>query len=112
MPTCKDCLHVDVCKKMMVEAPEVHEPCQYFKDRSKFVELPCKVGDVFYGVDTYGINAYSCYGVGYGYVSKNKLGFLLFTVGHREYIFGEEAFLTEAEAEKSKERDNFDPRAD
>lgn len=80
--------------------------CNDFKDRSKFIELPCKVGDIFYGIDTYDINAYSCYGVGYGYVSANKIGFLLFAAGHREYIFGEEAFLTEAEAKQAlKERE-------
>lgn len=109
MSTCKDCLHLGVCEKYKRtdHLEELKDGCIFFKDRSKFIELPCKVGDVFYGIDTYGINAYSCYGVGYGYVSANKIGFLLFTVGRREYTFGEEAFLTEVEAEQAlKEQSN------
>jgi len=114
MSTCKDCIYYDLCadfnlttrscyKRSMQIVKDDGKPerCGFYKDRSKFVELPCKVGDVFYGIDTYGINAYSCYGVGYGYVGDNKLGFILFTVGRREYIFGKEAFLTEAEAEQA-----------
>lgn len=39
MATCKDCVHDEICRRMMVEVPEVHEPCYFFKDRSCFVEL-------------------------------------------------------------------------
>ena len=52
MATCKDCVHVEICRRMMVEVPEVHEPCDYFKDRSRLVELPCKVGDTLYTIVT------------------------------------------------------------
>ncbi len=43
--TCKDCVHVEICKLFMVETPDVHETCDYFKDRARFVELPegCKI---------------------------------------------------------------------
>lgn len=46
MASCKDCLHVDVCKSKDIfgDMPV----CSYFKDRTRFVELPCKVGDVVY----------------------------------------------------------------
>ena len=49
MATCKDCVHVDVCE----EYGEVFSlikggKCSLFKDRSRFVELPCKVGDTVY----------------------------------------------------------------
>ena len=64
MPTCKDCVHVDVCREyakdnltslamspaeiqMALTAAE-NKPCDRFKDRSKFIELPCKVGDFLY----------------------------------------------------------------
>lgn len=117
MPTCKECIHYEPCKDSYYNAEQLsrfplgflekenaEKNCAFFKDRSKFVEPPCKVGGVFYGIDTYGINAYSCYGVGYGYISANKLGFLLFAVGRREYIFGEDAFLTEEEAEQALRR--------
>ena len=48
MATCKDCLHFEVCKFMYGEEFEQHWPpfgtCDRFKDSSRFVELPCKVG--------------------------------------------------------------------
>lgn len=54
--TCKDCVHVEVCGtfSLLSEAFEIASPeriasdCKNFKDRSRFVELPCKVGDVVY----------------------------------------------------------------
>lgn len=52
MATCKDCLHFEVCNFMYGEEFEQHWPpfwtCDRFKDRSRFVELPCKVGDIMY----------------------------------------------------------------
>lgn len=54
MATCKDCLHFEVCKFMYGEEFEQHWPpfgtCDRFKDSSRFVELPCKVGDTVYAV--------------------------------------------------------------
>lgn len=64
MPTCKDCVHVDVCREyakdnltslamspaeiqMALTAAE-NKPCDRFKDRSLFVQLPCNVGDTVY----------------------------------------------------------------
>ena len=50
MKTCKDCIHSDVCH--IVEMSSWWELADYrcddFKDKSKFIELPCSVGD--YGV--------------------------------------------------------------
>lgn len=48
MASCKDCLHVDVCKSKDIfgDMPV----CSYFKDRNRFVELPCKVGDIIYEI--------------------------------------------------------------
>lgn len=48
MASCKDCLHVDVCKSKDIfgDMPV----CSYFKDRTRFVELPCKVGDIIYEI--------------------------------------------------------------
>lgn len=44
MATCRDCLHAEVC----LARKEVTKPCYFFKDRSRFVELPCKLGDVIF----------------------------------------------------------------
>ena len=40
--TCKDCLHYEVCYY------HDFEECEGFKDKSEWVHLPCKVGDVVY----------------------------------------------------------------
>ena len=50
--TCKECIHFDVCENLY----EIHgdglsgesHVCDYFADRSQFVELPCRVGDKVY----------------------------------------------------------------
>ena len=58
--TCKDCVHAEICKKYstmifedesLVElkmSNEEFDNCEHFKDRSRFVELPCHVGDTVY----------------------------------------------------------------
>lgn len=44
---CKDCHYSGMCK---FEAFRMGD-CQGFKDKSKFIELPCKVGEACYCVD-------------------------------------------------------------
>lgn len=61
MATCKECLHYDACggylpsdldadvfdyckKGIADEIPDIDERCSSFKDKSRFIELPCKVG--------------------------------------------------------------------
>ncbi len=52
MASCKDCIHFESCKNLY----ETHGEglsgdsyvCDFFKDQSRFVELPCKVGDKVY----------------------------------------------------------------
>ena len=58
MASCKDCVHADMCKYKDLPAPLsdsyiresecIENRCGDFKDRSRFVELPCKVGDTVY----------------------------------------------------------------
>lgn len=63
MAKCKDCLHVEVCREYVmglaaargveldateIEQVLVSDDCDNFKGRSRFVELPCKVGDTVY----------------------------------------------------------------
>lgn len=66
---CKDCLHYDVCGGYTLsdldcdvfhyaregradEIPDIEERCSGFKDKSRFVELPCKVGDTLFVLST------------------------------------------------------------
>lgn len=63
--TCKDCLHYDVCNDFIPsdldrdvfdycregrtdEIPDIEERCNGFKDKSRYIELPFKVGDTVY----------------------------------------------------------------
>ncbi len=61
MATCKDCIHYEVCKTekgstvfyreglLSSTYDQVDKICgALFKDRSRFVELPCNFGDVVY----------------------------------------------------------------
>ena len=47
MSTCKDCL----CFGMCLLSSEKVGICEEFKDRSKFIELPCKVGDTVWRIE-------------------------------------------------------------
>ena len=56
--TCKDCIHYDVCAKYnkVYERELSHRyctECKDFKDKSRYIELPCVDGDIlnFEGVD-------------------------------------------------------------
>lgn len=75
--TCKDCLCSDVCIETRDQIQmlayqsrnDVEKVCSNFKDKSRFVELPCKVGDTLYKVwylpchngETYS-DSYNCSG--------------------------------------------------
>jgi hypothetical protein len=58
MATCKDCLYYEPCSvlnaefkkhpKDFIETDLCAKQCTTFKDRSRLVELPCKVGDTVY----------------------------------------------------------------
>lgn len=47
MAICKDCVHVEVCAYVQ-NSNNAFEHCANFKDRSRFVGLPCKIGDTVY----------------------------------------------------------------
>ena len=43
--TCKDCIHNEMCYGTHTDNSTT---CCYYKDKSRFIELPCKVGDTVY----------------------------------------------------------------
>ena len=68
--TCKDCIHYDMCSGFTPtdldsdvfdycregrtdEIPDIEERCSSFKDRNRFIELPCKAGDTVYVLDDF-----------------------------------------------------------
>lgn len=50
MTTCNDCLYAEMCNDHLCYG-FTFEGCTQCKDRSRFVELPCKVGDTVYFAD-------------------------------------------------------------
>lgn len=55
--TCKDCIHNEVCSQFSkadganydyYTYANLSEKCECFKDKSRLVLLPCKVGDMLY----------------------------------------------------------------
>lgn len=57
MANCKDCLGFEFCLDRLgttkyydnvIAANNVEELCQKFKDRNRFVELPCNIGNTLY----------------------------------------------------------------
>ena len=117
MATCKDCLHIGICPNLNHET--VADKCPDFKDRSRFVELPCKVGDTVYAVRRCSCHRHddtpwkAC--VGKVALKSNKgiaraclyVSPTPFKVEHLSQI-GKTAFLTreEAEAELARRTDN------
>lgn len=55
---CKNCIKADVCKvveefkKEPVDGMYI-EGCEHFKDRTRFVELPCRTGDNIFHIGEY-----------------------------------------------------------
>lgn len=62
--TCKDCLHYELCDTQAFngfnknfEPEKDWKYCGVFKDKSKYIELPCKIGDTVYVLDYENDNA-------------------------------------------------------
>ena len=128
MVSCNDCLHIDVCEirtcymcdggGFKCDDCEIYsnyggkipsiKNCKYFKDRNRFVELPCKVGDTVYyitGLSRKYIKSaivneivINCNGISELFVSNDTVNF--------ENSF-DVFYLTREEAEQAlKEREN------
>ena len=122
--TCKDCIHYDLCRscsriQLGWHGNSVHyvenmeEICKDFKDRSRFVELPCKVGDTLFVptrnlVSEYKIVSFHVCGEGIWYRTNVIKGILTRLISDNVEIIGKTVFLTREGAEqalKLKERE-------
>lgn len=115
--TCKDCIHNDVCEALEMNGlAKVHpKQCGYFTDKSRYVKLPCKIGDTVYIIDNrdmLDIDPSVCsvvedeiYEMGYGRTQSGELKwlFLVYETGEDFYDdeIGKFVFLTKEEAEKA-----------
>ncbi len=126
--TCKDCIHYDVCEDYKRNICTVcnlrHEEfcmnngiCDYFKDKSKYIELPCKVGETVYHYCK-SVNQIVPYVVEDIHIDKEQTRYFAtaFDIYYNEYLdeieftedeIGKTVFLTQSEAEqKLKEMQN------
>ena len=111
--TCKDCLHVDVCYMAEHYGADLTEDgqeydCYQFQNKSRFVELPCKIGDTVWALRHF----HSCLipqksTVSEMYFTRDmKLHITVKYIGRG--IWGEKIFPTceDAEAALRKEEEN------
>lgn len=104
MATCKDCLHYEACKAVLDAAgffsDDIEEmlnaiKCQNFADKSRFAELPCKVGDTVCWYSRSG-EIIEAKIIKNGFCAKIESGFE-YDIGYGE--IGKTVFLTREEAE-------------
>ena len=102
MKTCKDCICLHRCKELydtFVIFINIEEMavCDFFKDKSKFIELPCAIGTTVYMIST-------CHDEWSGYDFKKiiQASFRLDMLKD----FNKRFFLTREEAEKKLEELN------
>ena len=121
MTSCKDCFHVDVCEDITRHklSPSIAEEilpilrehgktCELFKDRSRFVELPCKVGDTVYVIEKGKIIEDSVVTLYVAYFGGDEETFQFDGIKTDGYFsdFGKTVFLTREAAEQAlKERE-------
>ena len=112
MASCNECLHKEACNHWL-QKDNKHLGavegfiCEHFKDRSKFVELPCKVGN-----DVWIVMRYNGKSLGIVQDKVQLIGFTsrgvhIKTRCHHDhnkmYMLGKTVFLTPEAAEKALE---------
>ena len=116
--TCKDCIHYDLCRSCsriqlgwhgnsVHYVENIEEICKDFKDRARFVELPCKVGDTVYVVENIAgekkIIQDSVETIGIGYYADGIEIYQFDGIKTDGYFsdFGKTVFLTKEAAEEA-----------
>lgn len=125
--TCKDCIHEKICDHFILQGLPWGDGefpaelfCDQFKPKSRYIELPCAVGDTVYAYcETFGvILPYFVETLSCAYYDKNKVIWqyeanctndeeseLLDSIDFEFEDIGKTVFLTKEEAEKAlKER--------
>lgn len=108
MASCKDCLCFDVCDPYKKIEADLLERCEHFKDRNRFIELPCKKGDTVYRITNYNRIMMDTVTVVNYYASIDNF-FIGFRFGFscNKHELGRTVFLTKEQAEQAlKEREN------
>ena len=111
---CKDCVHFGICTKGFPWADEKGGGwCESFKDKSRYIELPCKVGQmVFFCDEVYDEDGKEKFAISAGEVvsfSLQKEGLWAYCryksgLSYWHFVenyFGKTVFFTREEAEKA-----------
>lgn len=121
--TCKDCYHYDACNAWINHGETLYsdytystEDCPFYKDKSRIVKLPCKVGDKVYKLTRNKVK--KCEVVFVGISADEKCSYFNFVENYADGTFyksysmvfgviGKTVFLTREEAEEAlrKERE-------
>lgn len=134
MPKCRNCVHWEVCREYVtglaaargvdLDATELEQifdsdDCDHFQDRSRFVELPCKVGDTVFVVEKIAKewkiikDHVETIGIGYYADGVNIYQFDGIKIDGYFEDFGKTVFLTREAAEQAlKERESNAGRND
>ena len=111
---CKDCIHENICKfadekvSIGTKVKETLHNCKDFKDKDKFIEIPCKIGDFVYLIDIdRDLNKPPLCITAFRFVGFDREGYMeVGCIKYRISDIGKTVFLTKAEAEKAlKERE-------
>jgi hypothetical protein len=112
--TCKDCVHYDVCKifnngrKENIDAyKDVDVFCRSFKPESRFIELPCEVGQTVYFLDV--CRTAEDFGkrfVNFGVVAKVSCDYEFVVVKGGSILDWRDVFLSREDAEKALKGEN------
>lgn len=100
--TCNDCIHYEVCKVHGMKVDDTNfrkEFCGCFKDKSRFVELPCKVGDQAYYIKHASVFDHTIDEVKYEFTATEN-GNIVRGIYFEPKHIGKTVFLTREEAEK------------
>lgn len=111
---CKSCLYYEICNAIGLVGIESTEKikCVRYKDRSRFVELPCKLGDTLFVptrnfVTEYKIVSFQICEEGIWYRTNVIKGILTRLISDNVENIGKTVFLTREAAEQAlKEREN------
>lgn len=109
--TCKDCIHYDVCSLVLQYGKFAIDVCNKgFKDKARYIELPCAVGDDVWWIDAEDDTTIHC--------EKNGIKAIAYYGGDKFKVITDDNLpeeigtrwccLTQEEAENLVKRGNYD----
>lgn len=102
--TCKDCIHLELCHLPFLTSANACK--RFFKDKSRFVELPCKVGDQIFYIKNASVFEYTVDKINYEFTATEN-GNIVRGIYFKPKNIGKAVFLSREEAEaKLKEIKN------